>query len=220
MSKRSWVLIILAAFFAVLLFFGPQISWRMRQAFLRPESEFTENKDAEIIVLKAELAKLESIKSQLPTKPPSYIRGIIFSRYPMNFKNEFLLNAGSVDGVAEKRAVVFDGVLVGRITKVFEDTSLAQTVLDYGFQTPVRIGPYAYEALFKGGLTPKITLIPLDAKIQKGDVFYSASPDFPYGFPIGEVKDISVSGDNLFKEATVNLSYDLGRVQTVLISKN
>ncbi len=44
---------------------------------------------------------------------------MVYSRYPMNFKNELLTSAGSDDGVATGDAVIFQGMLIGQVRTVF-----------------------------------------------------------------------------------------------------
>lgn len=219
MSKGNWVLVALATVLTILIFLVPRLAWRLR-AILVPElPDASGNLAIENVALKAELAKLQNIESQLPGKSYNYIRAIVLSRYPMNFKNEFLVDAGANQGVEKGRAVVFGGNLIGRVEKVFGDTALVKTVFDGGFEAPVRIGPFAIDALFKGGLLPQLALIPLEANINPGDIVYSASSDFPYGLAIGDIKEVKVSKDKLFREATLKFAYDLNEIKNVLIAK-
>ena len=51
------------------------------------------------------------------------------------------------------------------------------------------------------------------------DVVVTADSNFPYGLPVGVVRDVSISKDNLFEEATINFSYDINSIETVLIEK-
>lgn len=226
MKRSNLVLIFLAATSVAMIFFVPQWAWRLKAALVGYSIEGENKLILENEVLKAELAKLQNIKSQLPEKPFSYIRGIVLSRYPMSFKNEFLVDTGANNGAREGVAVTFGGsatltaggVLIGRIEKVFNETSLVKTVFDSGFQMPVRVGTRAVNALFRGGLSPGIYLIPLDGEIKSGDIVYSSSPDFPYGLPVGNVKDIKISDDKLFREATLDFVYDLNGIGSVLIN--
>lgn len=218
MKKSNLVLIFLAATSVAMVFFVPQLAWRLKAAFSGSSVEGENKLVFENETLRAELAKLQDIKAQLPEKPYSYIRGIVLSRYPMSFKNEFLVDVGMNGGVREGVAVTFGGVLIGKAKKIFNDTSLITTVFDSGFQTPVRVGNRAVNALFRGGLSPGIYLIPLDGEIKSGDIVYSSSSEFPYGLPIGSVKDIKISEDKLFREATVDFVYDLNGIGNVLIS--
>jgi rod shape-determining protein MreC len=169
--------------------------------------------------LKAEVAKLHTAQSDLPGQSAGYLNALVYSRYPLNFKNELLVNAGLKDGVAVGAAATFQGILIGEVEKVFEDTSVVETVFDSRFKLPVRVGNGGAQSLLAGGSAPAATLIPRAADISAGDVVYSASADFPYGLPIGEIADIKISSDQLFKEASLKFSYDINSVGAVLIKK-
>ncbi len=218
--KHFWLPIALSTLIALLIVFAPSYGWQLNR-FLSRRSNAV---DAEKLTLenqnlKTELAKLQNIKAAFPEGVRGFIPGVVYSRYPFNFKNQFLINAGMVNGVRANAAVTFGGVLVGKIEKAFNDAALTRTVFDSGFQAPVRIGNAGIEALFKGGNLPKVMLIPTKSEVQKGDIIYSSSPDFPYGLPVGEIDEVSVSADQLFKEATVAFAYDINTIQTVRIAK-
>lgn len=220
MKRNILVSAVLIIVLLLLIFFKPSLGWKLR-SLLAPAQFLYDEKSLvqENQTLKAELAQLKIIKSQLPDKPPSYLRAAIYSRYPMNFKNEFLVNAGLRDGVIAGRAVAFNRILIGKVEKVFEDTALVETIFDGRFQSSARIGERGFSALLQGGSLPKAILIPQKAEVKKGDIIYSVSPDFPYGLAVGEVAAIQVSADKLFLEATINFAYDINMVQTVLIAK-
>lgn len=221
--KDTLLLIILITLLVVLILFKPYYGWEVRK-FLAPNFYGVQSNAPDLALenesLKAELTKLQNIESQLPTKPAGYIRAVVYSRYPMNFKNELTLNVGKNDGISEGAAVVFGGVLIGRIAKVFDDTSLAETVFDSRFGTAVRIGSAGIDALLRGGALPDVALMPAKSDVKSGDIVYSASPDFPYGLPIAEIGEAKVSSDRLFKEASLNFVYDINAVENVLVTKN
>ena len=169
--------------------------------------------------LKAQLAELQSVATQLPSVPSNYLRAIVYSRYPLNFKNEILLNVGSNNSVVAGKAVVFQGILIGAVEKVFPDSALVQTVFDSSFKMPVRVGPKGYDALFVGGALPKAVSIKKDAVLAPGDIVSAAASGFPYGIPVAVVVSTSTSPDNLFEEATLGFAYDVNAVQTVLVAR-
>lgn len=222
MKRDSWVLVILIFLTAILVVLRPSYGWKLRNLIFQPlapeRDEYSLASENE--ALKAELAILKNIKSQIPEKPESYLRAIVYSRYPMNLKNELLVNAGRNEGVHAGQAVVFGKVLIGKVEKVFDDTALIETIFDNRFETTVRVGGAGVNALLQGGAMPKLSLIPKNADIKKGDIVYSASPSFPYGLTVSEVNEVKISSDQLFKEASLNFSYDINGVQTVLIAKN
>ena len=221
MKKKNFFLYCCIALLLFLIFFEPSYGWRLRQWFspqnltqADPNSVSAEN-----VALKARLAELETVQSELPKTPDGYLRAMVYSRYPMNFKNEILVNAGSSEGVVAGKAVLFGSVFIGKVINVFQDTALVQTVFDGNFKMPVRVGYSGYDALFMGGAYPRAGSISKKASLKSGDVVITADSDFPYGLPVGVIRDVGVSADNLFEEATVNFTYDINSVQTVLIAK-
>lgn len=220
MKKNLLVFVALIASIATLIFFRPSWGWKLHGIFspsviLHDEvSLVAENEN-----LKTELAQLKVVKSQIPDKPFLYLRAMVYSRYPMNFKNEILVSVGQSDGVAEGRAAVFNKILIGKVLKVFDNTALVETVFDSRFQSSVRIGDRGFSALFQGGSLPKAVLISEKAEIRPGDIVYSVSPDFPYGLAIGEVTAVEPSADKLFQEATIGFVYDVNAIGTILIAK-
>jgi len=179
----------------------------------------SQNITAENAALKAQLAIYQTITAELPQDPSRYIRAMVYSRYPFNFKNEILVDAGAADGVSTGTAVLFQGMLIGRVMQVFKHQALIQTVLDSGFEMPVRLGKAGYDGLFMGGSYPKVGSIAKSADVETGDVVYTAAPGLPYGLPVGTVTATSTSGDSLFTEAAIAFPYDMNAVQTILIAQ-
>lgn len=208
----------------MLVFLAPQEGWRLR-AWLSPRPQAVDpstaqNLQAENQALTAQLYQLQGVAAEFPSIPAHYMPAMVYSRYPFNFKNEILINAGANEGVTAGKAVLYQGgVLIGTVEAVFPDSSLVQTVLDGNFKMPVRIGAKGYDALLVGGASPRATSILQSASVHAGDVVYTAAPNLPYGLPIAVVTAVSVSRDNLFQEASLDFAYDMNTVQTVLVAQ-
>jgi cell shape-determining protein MreC len=225
-SNNNWISGALIVILAALIFFAPSYGWTIR-AWLSPsgaasgtasqadDQSFAAENDA----LKAQLDQLQVVASELPTSTSSEVRAMVYSRYPLNFKNELLVNAGSADGVAVGDGVVFQGMLVGQVKSVFAGSALIQTIFDNSLKMPVRIGSGGVDALLQGGSDPTVGSIASTAPVAPGDIVYSAAPGLPYGVPIAQVAATSTSADNLFQQATLEFPYDINNVETVLIMK-
>ncbi len=220
-KKYDWFLCFCIITLVILIFCAPSLGWQMRQWFnLQSEQQSDQNNlISENSVLKAQIAELQTIKSQLPNMPQNTIRAMVYSRYPMNFKNEILVDVGKNEGVIQGKAVLFNGVFIGRVEEVFSDSALVQTVFDGNFKMPVRIGSSGYDALLTGGTFPKAGSILKNAPVKRGDIIITADSGFSYGLPIGTVHDVGISSDNLFEEATIDFAYDANNIQTVVIEK-
>src|SRR5581483_3409747 len=147
--------------------------------------------------LKAQLAILQNVESQLPGNSQNEIRAMVYSQYPFGFKNQIAVNAGSNEGVTLAKPATFQGIFVGTVQSVSAETSIIQTVFDPSFKMPIRIGTKGIDALLIGGALPKATSIAKNATISTGDIVYAAAPGFPYGMPIGTVAETNISSDNL-----------------------
>lgn len=230
-SNNRWVVGALVVVLLFLIFFVPSYGWTLH-TWLSPASGGSAESNggaaspaadptlaAQNDALQAQLAVLQVMASQLPTSTPNAVRAMVYSRYPMNFRNELLVNAGSDEGVASGNAVTFQGMLVGQVQKVFENESLVQTIFDNDLKMPVRIGSAGIDGLLQGGADPMVGSIAGTAMIAPGDIVYSAAPDIPYAQPIAEVMATSTSADSLFQQATLSFPYDINNIETVLVIK-
>ena len=102
---------------------------------------------------------------------------------------------------------------------MFDNYSIVQTIFDGDFKIPVKIGNSLYDGLLIGGISPKIGSISKKALINNGDVIIIADSAFPYGLPIGTIRDVKISSDNLFQEATIDFAYDMQNINSVLVQK-
>ena len=218
----KWALSAAITLLIILAIFEPSYGWRVRE-LLSPDETMVSVDDPSLAAqneaLKAQLATLDVVSSQLPQTTTNDIRAMVYSRYPLNFRNELLLNAGSAQGVATGSAVIFQGIMIGTVQTVWPHEALAETIFDSTLKMPVRIGDHGYDGLLSGGSYPSVGSISKDAALQSGDIIYSASAGIPYGLPIGIVSATSTSGDNLFQTASVNFAYDINTIQTVLITQ-
>jgi cell shape-determining protein MreC len=230
-SNNRWVSGALIVILLFLIVFIPSFGWTLR-AWLSPALGGSAGSNnaalsqvdsptlaAQNDALQAQLATLQVMASQLPTSTPNTIRAMVYSRYPMNFRNELLVNAGANVGVTPGAAVVFQGMLIGQVLKVFSDESIVQTIFDNNLKMPVRIGSAGTDGLLQGGADPVVGSIASAATITPGDIVYSATPGIPYAQPIAEVVATGTSADSLFQQATLSFPYNVNNIETVLIMK-
>ncbi|HUC01670.1 MAG TPA: rod shape-determining protein MreC [Candidatus Paceibacterota bacterium] len=229
-SNNRWISGALIVILAALIFFAPSYGWTLRSwlspimggtaaSGAAPSQADSQTLAAQNDALEAQLAQLQVVAAELPTSSPDEIRAMVYSRYPMNFRNELLANAGADQGVASGSAVMFQGMLVGQVTGVYAGSSLVQTVFDNDLKMPVRIGSTGANGLLQGGSDPTIGSIAEGSAVAPGDIVYSAAPGLPYGLPIATITATSTSPDNLFEQASLSFPYDVNDVETVLIMK-
>jgi cell shape-determining protein MreC len=205
----------------ILIVFTPSYGWKIRQ-LLTPGPGAPAANDASLTaeneVLKAEVVKLQGIAAEVSRKPANYLSAIVYSRYPLNFKNELLVDAGTNEGVKVGSAAVFQGIFVGVVEQTFADTALVQTIFDNNLKIPVRIGTHGYDGLLQGGASPTVKSIAQSAAVLKGDIIYTAGPGVPYALPIGEVTATSTSADSLFQEASIAVTYNVDDIENISLA--
>lgn len=231
MRKKKLFLGILILVLIILILFNPGLGWKIRGLFEgRYRNQSVDGLVSENQSLKSELLLLKNVRDSLPKWVADYVPVMVYSRYPFNLKDEILLGAGKNQNIAGNEAVVLSvnknadslisgGILVGRIKTVMENTSLAATIFDSEWRSEVKIGDKGIEALLQGGVKPELTLIKKEVDVKDGDLVYSTDSRFLYGIPLGYLKRVRLAPDHLLKEADLDLGYDLGQVQTLLILK-
>lgn len=154
-------------------------------------------------------------------KQYQYKTAKVLSSYPFNTKNALIINLGMVNNVQKMMPVaISENVLIGEIEEVFNEYSVVKTIFDPSFQLPIRIGENEINGFLTGGDKIKISLVEKKEEIKIGDVVYSASKDFPYGFKIGEINEINDSTNGNFKEAFVSPSFNLNELRDVYLILN
>ena len=107
-SRNLTFFVVVIVILIVFIFFAPAYGWKLH-AWLGPHGDATGQDVAALAaqneVFAAQLAELQVLAAQIPNAPSSTIRAMVYSRYPLNFKNEILINAGANEGVVAGRAV-------------------------------------------------------------------------------------------------------------------
>jgi len=215
--KKIYVLIFLIL---TLIILSPDFILKLKYFLIKKPPQNIEETEKENLILKLQIAELETLKPFLPQAKSSNLKlGFVYFRYPFNFKNEILINLGEKD-IKIGDAVVLpcfeknNFILVGKVKKVFENYAVIQTLFDADFKLSVKISTSS-EALFIGGPSPKLTLIPRQNKVNYNDIVYAADSSLPYGLIIGKVGEIKNISNTLFNEATLILPYDLSSIGAV-----
>ncbi len=142
----------------------------------------------------------------------------VYSAYPFNNRGEVTIAAGATSGLKIGSAITYgDNVLVGKITKIFDSTSVVTTIFDPSWKSAVRIGEKEIDALLQGGNEITVTLIPADADIHEGELVVTASDDLPYGLGVGVIKNIRTAPGGAFKEGVLEPSFQFKQLKDVNI---
>lgn len=163
-----------------------------------------ENKNLKIQLLNQKLKKANTVK--------------VYSAYPFSNRGEIAIAAGKADGVKVGDIITYgENVLIGKITKVFESSSIVTTIFDPSWKSVVRIGEKEVDALLQGGNKIVITLIPIEAEVHDGELVLTASDDLPYGLGVGIIKNVRTAPGNAFKEADLEPGFQFKELKDATI---
>ncbi len=168
--------------------------------------------------LKAQLEKNQIFNFQATSldSDKKYLAADIFSTYPFNIKDVLVINKGSNDGVKKGMGVVVSSnIFIGEVLDVSLNSASVRTVFDPNWQLPVKIGENKTNGLFNGGNDPRITLI--EKSVKEGDGVFLSSKDFPLNLKIGDISQIRQESGGVFKDAVVQVPYNISELDRVYL---
>lgn len=215
MKKWLFSLIMLFGVYAVLS--GEFLIEGKGRMFAFVRESFSSEGGADYLSDRNKELEIELLNLKNGNRSISDINGIeakVFSAYPFSDRSEITVNAGTDKGVKVGDAVVFQKILVGKIKETSKRTSVVQTVFDPEFEIPVRIGEAETDALYVGGINPKLNMIDSTISPKCGELVICASSDLPYGLGMGRTLQIS---EGLLKEASLEPLLEIKKIRNVLI---
>ncbi len=181
------------------------------------DSEITElrekNKALEIVILNLKVAN-PAIYDLTTEKG---VRAKVFSAYPFADRSKLTVNTGSKHGVEVGDAVILANSLVGRVMETHTRISIVQTIFDPEFKIPVRIGDGELDALYIGGVTPRLNMISANASPQYGELVLAVSPELPYGLGMGRVLQVT---EGPLRGASIRPLFEIKEIRDVFILTN
>jgi cell shape-determining protein MreC len=215
MKRWLFALIIIAGVYAVLS--GEFLIEGKGRMFAFVRESFSSEGEADYLREKNQKLEIELLNFKKGNSSVGDIGGIeakVFSAYPFSDRSELVISVGSENGVKNGDAVVYGNVLVGRIKEAGKRTSVVQTVFDPEFEIPVRIGETETDALYVGGMNPKLNMIDSAEAPKCGELIVCASSDLPYGLGMGRTLEIS---EGLLKEASIEPLLEIKKMRNVLV---
>lgn len=173
-------------------------------------------------ILKEEMERLRRLKGEeQPALKKERRRAAVYSSYPFNDKNVFVIDFGSAEGARVGMPVVLgENVLVGRIVKVSNFESLVRTIFDSGWVSGASIGLGEVRAALKGGLPPRLELVTRESEIKTGDLVYNTSPEFPLNMVVAVVDSAKQGSGKFWSEISVKPPFSRDSLRTVNVLVN
>jgi rod shape-determining protein MreC len=137
-------------------------------------------------------------------------------------KETIKIEKGARDGISLGLPVITEGkVLIGKITKVYENFSKVTLLTNKNFSFNVKIGEREIYGVAKGGGNFKIFLefLPLDQEIREGEIVVSTvlGGDFPENLLVGKIKKVQRSDISSFQEAEVLPAFKVEDLKYLLV---
>lgn len=136
------------------------------------------------------------------------------------FTNVVTIDIGNNKGIVPGMVVLSSqGTLIGTVTQVVGDISFVRLITDSRSRVSATVEATGAEGIVQGSPNRKLSLELAQGEIRVGDTLVTAGlgGNFPRGIPIGEVKEISGTSQDLFKDVTVEPRVRISTVDTVLV---
>ncbi|MFH1601559.1 MAG: rod shape-determining protein MreC [Candidatus Shapirobacteria bacterium] len=186
-----------------------------------------EKKEAEIEALNLKISQLteenQSCRRLLGADLSPKLKFIPAQILGVN-KEGFVLNVGSFQGLQEGSLILWENILVGKITKVNSFSSEAISIANKDFQLAVGIWrvadenkPLTGKGILRGGPALVVEEILADELVETGDLV--ASLESGGEFLIGRVSAADWEEGKYFKRAAVDWLIDWKTLRTVMVVK-
>jgi rod shape-determining protein MreC len=184
--------------------------------------------------LQSELAKLKDVSEQnkilreelklAPREEYNLEPALVIGKSSGSNGEVIYINKGRREGIREHQAVlVGEGVLIGKVIGVTDNTAKIQLVIDNNFKVNAKTIESGGKGVVEGrfGTSALMKMIPQTVKLNKGDTIVTSelSAEIREGLLIGYIQDISTTSDNLFQEATVLFPVDFDKLHLVWVLK-
>jgi rod shape-determining protein MreC len=189
---------------------------------------------SELLELESELVELlefkeenETLREQLGLKKKDQdfdlIKSSVIGLSPNNFKKIITIDKGSKDGVKNNNPVILEQFLIGKIVKVYKNSSQVQLVASVDSVVNGLVQESRSKGVIKGqvGYGLEMESIHQKAEISEGQAVITSGlgGGFPKGLIIGYVDQILSSEGDIFVSASLANPINYNDLETVFVIK-
>lgn len=198
---------------------------RLELERLRNEQRLWADQLSEIVLLRKEVAVLKSILAYQEKELLENLTARVIGRTAEYAGQHLYLDRGQDDGLAIGQAVVAaDGILIGRLVEVKNQTSMVRLVTDEASRIGVRFLDQNNEGtlgIAEGGEGAylRISYIPREVQLAVGQTVVTSGLDegVPAGLLVGTIFEIVADERDPFQQAVVEPFFDARSLAYVLI---
>lgn len=214
------------------LWFSEKIGFFSNIGELRNENENLSNEN---LKLKFQLAQSNEIANENKTlrgeidlmdRPEFDLEASLVVGQTLSKNRKIIyLDKGSNQGIREGMPIIVGGgVLIGKINKVHGNSSEAELILDRKNIINAEIQEIETKGIVQGeyGTSAVIDMVPQAAEIETGQTVITSGLGgaYPRGLLVGYVKDVSLSVDQLFQRASLELPIEFKNLRIVWVIKD
>ena len=174
--------------------------------------------------LAAETLRLENLLNLPPLPTFRFEPARVALRDSNGWWSQMIIRKGSNYGITVGAPVVFSGGVVGRVTEVHRYTSVVDLITSQNFRVAATVSGDNRPVTYQGGInepfrSPRgaVEYVPLDISPPKRLVTSGLGGVFPAGLNLGEIANLELSPDGLFKTGEVTLDERLGTLTEVTV---
>ncbi len=210
-------------------YFGNTKKLNEKVASLEKQLEEAKIAMQEVNVLEVEnkdLKEMLNIKEKYNHFEKVYAK--VITRSYDNWNEMFVIDKGTSHGIKEKQTVIAAEGLVGYISEAYQNTSVVTTILDPNSAVSIEISNINKLALVKGDFSLmssgklKLTNIPIDTELAKGETVYSSGIGELYkkGIPVGTILEVISKKNDIDRYAIVDAFVDIDSLSLVGVIVN
>jgi rod shape-determining protein MreC len=178
--------------------------------------------------LKAEILRLENLL-RLPPQPEYRFEPARVARRDFSgWWQRMIIRKGENHGITVGAPVVYVGGVVGRVSEVYRNTSVVDLITSPTVRLATTVEGDNRPISYQGGLNPSfraatglVEFVPLDVfatpQQPRRLVTSSLGGVFPAGLTVGEITEVRLGADGLFKSGDVRLDPRLGELTEVTV---
>jgi rod shape-determining protein MreC len=191
---------------------------------LKHEKFLQDGRLQRLLAIESENARLRGLLKSMPRETLKYGVAEIIQIDPMPNKHYVLLNQGLNTGLSVGQPVIDAEGIVGEITEVYPFSCKVILLTDRTHAIPVENARNQVRGILQGlgNLNEmKLQHVLNSADIQVGDVLITSGlgGHYPYGYPVGEVKEVIQAPGEPFASFLVKPFARLDRIRQVLLVK-
>jgi len=183
---------------------------------------------SELETLRSENERLKGLLNFTEAAPDlTYVSGLVIGRSQGIWFDTFTINVGRNQGVEKNMPVVNAEGLVGRVTEVGLGWSKVTAVIDGTMNVSVMVERTRDNCMVRGTLKNggedsnylELYYLASDADLQPGDRIVTAGTAgiYPKGILIGEVVEVSRSGENASYNALIAPAADFKHIEEIMV---